>query len=109
MNRKHNPLVALAALILLAVILVAVCTGCTARATLAETKDKAAEEVLAESWSHGRIAVEKVAEEKTTDSNTMGVFIITDKDTNAQYMAVIDYASGGVGLIQLYNAPGVCG
>lgn len=32
MNRKHNPMVSLAALVLLAVVLVMACAGCTAEA-----------------------------------------------------------------------------
>lgn len=38
MHRKSNPWVSLAALLLLAVILVFTCTGCTSQAVAAETK-----------------------------------------------------------------------
>ena len=127
---NKNPYVSLAAIGLLAVIIVAlILSGCaphdhtyaTPGATMEETQGETQgetveeptaetmDESLTESWTHGRIVVEKAAEENATDTSRMGVFIITDMDTDTQYMAGVDYARGGVGLIQMYKEPGVYG
>lgn len=80
MNRKHNPWVALVALILLATILVMTCTGCAVRASWGDTEDDTAP----------RFTVE------ATESNLR---IITDNETGVQYLAYV-YGQG-IGLTKL--------
>lgn len=78
MNRKHNPLVALAALVILATILVLICTGCTAEA--AET--------------------EKTPYRFTVQDAGNRCHIITDTETGVQYL-YFWYGSCGGGLTVL--------
>ena len=83
MNRKHNPWISLVALLLLVTLLVTVCTGCDA--------------VQAEE-EHDRFTVEWVG-----GNNIASTYILTDKETGAQYL----YVSGGYGgdLTVLQPAP----
>lgn len=65
MKHKYNPWVSLVALLLLAIILVFTCTGCTSQAEATETKPKA------------RFTCENVG---------AGCQIITDNETGNQYL-----------------------
>ena len=65
MNRKSNPWVSLVALLLLALVLALTCTGCASRAEAAETKP---------------------APRFTVENAGNGCKIITDNETNAQYL-----------------------
>lgn len=89
MNRKHNPMVALVALLLLAVLLLLI--GCSAPAA-------AAPEVPSESKSGKHFNV---------DWEYMGLymnlFIITDAETGVQYLAAEN--ENGIGLTVLQPAP----
>lgn len=69
MYRKHNPILSLVALLLLAVILAHVCTGCAVEAEEGETAP--------------RFTVERLGN---------GLRIITDNQTGAQYLS---YSSNG--------------
>lgn len=74
MNRKHNPMVSLAALLLLATILVWICAGCTdaqAAATYRFTEEFA---------GHGGQAQ---------------LYIITDTETGQQYILVERIGTNG--------------
>lgn len=85
MNRKHNPWVALVALLLLVTLLVTICTGCSV--TEAEAEEPK------------RFTVVET-EEIGTFSN---IAIIADNETGAQYLFV---KSGyGAGLTVLQPAP----
>lgn len=77
MYRKHNPMLSLVALVLLALILVLACTGCTeAEATGIETAPRFTE---------------------TIETLTYGyVHIITDTKTGAQYMYYRAGQGGGL-------------
>jgi hypothetical protein len=77
MNRKHNPMVALAALILLAVVLVMACTGCTVRASWGEE----------ETEPTPRFTTEYVGSRCT---------IITDSETGVQYLFYKGHGAGGL-------------
>lgn len=83
MNRKHNPLLALVALLLLTAIMVLICAGCDTEA--AET--------------------EKNPDRLTVQRMGAGLRIITDTETGQQYlMAEMMGTSGGIGLTPLLPA-----
>ena len=88
MNRKHNPMVSLAALVLLGVILALACAGCKAEDPAAmepkETMPRFAieEQFLSPGW----------------------LYIITDTETGVQYLAI--HKSQGIGLTQLLPGEG---
>ena len=85
MNRKHNPWVALVALILLATFLVMTYTGCSASPAEAEAEPPA------------RFTCEQVGEAKGVD-----LYLITDTETGAQYLLAENYGHGyGIGLTKL--------
>ena len=79
MNRKHNPFVALVALILLAVVVVCICAGCTAEASA--------------ECGH-RFSI-KLTEIHSGPGGGM-VQIITDTETGAQYMFYKFNNAGGL-------------
>jgi hypothetical protein len=79
MYRKSNPWVSLAALLLLALVLVFVCTGCTSRAEAAETKP---------------------APRFTVEYLPNGLRLITDTETGVQYLAYSEYHTG-IGMCKL--------
>lgn len=83
MYRKHNPMLSLVALLLLALILVLICTGCKTKAEAAETKP---------------------APRFTVESAGNGCKIITDTETGAQYLYYFysyNGYKGGSGLCKL--------
>jgi hypothetical protein len=86
MRRKHNPLVALLALLLLALVLTFVLDGCAVQT---------------------EAATEKPADRFTTKFAGNGCTIITDNDTGVQYLYYRNGAgsSGGSGLTKLEVAP----
>lgn len=75
MNRKYNPYVSLAALVLLALILVLTCTGC--RPALGATSDRFTREVH-------------------SIDDVRHVTIITDTETGDRYMFYKAYNAGGL-------------
>lgn len=86
MRRKHNPYLALAALILLALIVTWICGGCAVEADA---------------------AVEKKADRFTMEGAGSHCSIITDHETGVQYLM---YREGnlegrGIGLCKLEVAP----
>jgi hypothetical protein len=81
MNRKHNPMVALGALILLAVVLTWICTGCSAEAEAAEEAS--------------RFTTEYVGNRCT---------IITDNETGAEYLYYKGYGAGGLTKLEVDHA-----
>ena len=83
MKRKHNPLVALVALLLLAVLLL--CTGCSAPAAAEEPE------------SSPRFIIEH-AENDTPEAYV--VRIITDTETGVQYLWVKSGYGGGLTVLQ---------
>ncbi len=82
MRRKHNPLVSLAALVLLATILVLVCTGCGA-----EAADKVPD----------RFTIETATNNGKGHQHTL---IITDTETGVQYLYFKSMYSGGLVVLQ---------
>lgn len=85
MNRKHNPWVALVALILLATILVMTCAGCHTATT--------------------EVAIIKNSDRFTTVRYFNGdahdcYIIITDNETGVRYLYVDGYNSGGLTVLQ---------
>lgn len=72
MNRKHNPFLSLVALVLLAVVLVLVCTGCAVETAPAEINDTAP-----------RFTYEYCG----IGPGSYSLYIITDTLTGAQYLA----------------------
>lgn len=88
MNRKHNPMLSLAALILLATILVLICAGCGSEQAQAEE-------------TPGRFTCENAE----IDFSDIRIYLITDTETGQQYIAVQNIRSGGgVGMTQLLPA-----
>lgn len=85
MKRKHNPLVAVVALLLLAVILL--CTSCSTPAKAEEPESSP--RFTIEVQEHNNLAVE--------------VFIITDTETGVQYL--MTKCGQGIGLTVLQPAP----
>lgn len=84
MRRKHNPWVALVALLLLVTLLVTVCTGCGVK--LAETEEP-----------------DRFTFEESSRQLGLYAYIITDTETGAQYL-LVDTAYG-TGLTVLQSAP----
>jgi len=76
MNRKYNPFVSLVALLLAAVILVLTCTGCAVY-TAAETDTE----------TRARFTYEYAGVGPCMES----LYIITDNETGAQYLAWDSY------------------
>lgn len=83
MNRKHNPMVALVALLLLAVLLLLV--GCSAPAAAEEPE------------SSPRFIIE-MAENDTPEA--YGVRIITDTETGVQYLFIKSGSLSGLTVLQ---------
>lgn len=85
MNRKHNPMVALVALILLATILVWICAGCS-------------DEIAPAEETPGRF----ICENMEVDFDDLRITVITDTETGRQYIAATNIRSGGgVGMTPL--------
>lgn len=84
MNRKHNPVVALVALALLAVLLF--CAGCDSTTEAAEPE------------TSPRFIVE-VADAKTRGAH-QHVEIITDTETGVQYIFIKSANAGGLTVLQ---------
>lgn len=85
MNQKYNPFVSLVALLLLALILVLTCTGCTAAAGESTKAD-----LYKVTKNSDRFAIERYFNGSHPDC-----YVITDNDTGAQYLYVADsYGSG---------------
>lgn len=80
MYRKHNPLVALAALVLLAAILVLACTGCEIDTAAAPTVEE----------TPARFTVESAK----TDGRGV-CYIITDTNSGVQYLYFHSGSSAG--------------
>jgi cytochrome b len=83
MTRKHNPLLALAALVILATILVLACTGCSAEAAGTETT--------------ARFNIEVAPNDGKVHQHTV---IITDTETGVQYLYFKSMNSGGLTVLQ---------
>lgn len=79
MRYKCNPMLSLVALVLMAMILVFTCTGCTAQAEAAETKP---------------------APRFTTEYGGNRITIITDNQTGVQYLVYNEYHTG-IGMCKL--------
>lgn len=90
MNRKHNSLLSLAALLLLAVILVLICAGC------------ADEDQLEMYKKSDRFTVEWYA---NNDRTMPDCYIITDTETGAQYLYVSSHNSAGLTQLLPGEAP----
>jgi cytochrome b len=91
MRRKHNPFVALAALVLLATILVLACTGCAAEAAEAAEAKKTPDRFT-------------VTNENGKERKIDAIYIITDTETGVQYLMADGY--NGVGLTVLQPGEG---
>lgn len=78
MRFKYNPWVSMVALLLLATILVLICTGCTA------DKEKAD--------ASGRFTIELARKLNTSNQ----LYIITDNETGVQYLLADLYNGGGL-------------
>lgn len=103
MNRKHNPWVALVAL-LLGIALVILCAGCGVSAEATEpgqpTETAAATEATEATATGGRFKVE-------WDSLSLRVgnlYVITDRHTGAQYLVVKD--TNALAMVELQNVEG---
>ena len=82
MNRKHNPWVALAALILLVTILVMTCAGCNTAAAV-ET-------------------VPRFTCKPAGEADGVNLYIITDTETGVHYLMAEKYGHGyGIGLTKM--------
>lgn len=80
MNRKHNPIVSLAAMVLLATILVLTCSACNKEAEASP-----------------RFIIEQVPNNGAVHQHTV---IITDTETGVQYLYYKSYNSGGLTVLQ---------
>ena len=87
MNRKHNPMLSLAALLLLATILVWICAGCgSEQAPAEETPDR-------------------FTSEHMTANRDVRIYIVTDNETGQQYILAEMVGTGnGVGMTPLLPA-----
>ena len=88
MRRKHNPLVALLALLLLALIVTWICGGCS-------VDDNPAPNYMIEP---GRFTTEE-----TFRSGPYRGFVLTDTETGAQYLFI--YNGGGIAMTKLEGKP----
>lgn len=86
MNRKHNPWVALVALILLVTILVWICAGCTV-CSAATTEIETLPRFTCEHVGH---------------ADWVNLYIITDTETGVRYLMAERYSHGyGIGLTKM--------
>lgn len=99
MTRKHNPLVALAALILLVTILVLICTGCSSAAAAGAAAAAAeTEKDQLETYKHSdRFTVEWYYH---GGRSVPDCYIITDTETGAQYLYVNSHNAAGLTVLQ---------
>ena len=81
MKRKHNPLVSLAALLLLITLLVAVCTGCGTTHAEAEVPNR----FTFEDAGHG---------------GELRAYVITDNETGVRYLFVDGFQCGSMTVLQ---------
>jgi membrane protein implicated in regulation of membrane protease activity len=81
MNRKNNPWVSLAALLLLALVLVFVCTGCRKEAENTQP----------------RFTEEKMYHEKLSGKRA---YIITDTETGRQYLLYANANASGMAALE---------
>jgi hypothetical protein len=86
MNRKHNPMVALVALLLLAVLLLLV--GCSAPAAAEEPE------------SSPRFIIENCENDSGTYGTPFRTYIITDTATGGQYLFAQHGSLSGVTVLQ---------
>ena len=100
MNRKHNPRVALAAL-LLSIILFILCAGCGVSAEATEpgqpTETAAATEPTETTATGGRFKVEW----DSWSIHIGNLYVITDRHTGAQYLVVKD--TNALAMTELQN------
>lgn len=89
MTRKHNPLVALAALVILATILVLTCTGCGTKDPVKTYKES--DRFTVERYYYGL-------------ADMPDCYIITDTETGVQYLAC--HMARGMGLTVLQPGEG---
>lgn len=83
MNRKNNPWVSLIALLLLAVLLVLICTGCGGTTTAEATENPP-----------------RFVFEAQTTNTIKNAYIITDNETGAQYLFFMSGYAGGLTVLQ---------
>ena len=100
MNRKHNPMLALAAMILLGVILAMICGGCAASAEATAPMEPVETQETTENASAPLTRFNIELQLKFYGD----LYIITDNETGVQYLAF--ETSHGVGMTQLL--PGEC-
>lgn len=81
MNRKHNPWASLVALLLLASLLVAICTSCGV--TQAEAEDP-----------------DRFTFEDEGHNSDLRAYVITDTETGVQYLFVDGYYCGSMTVLQ---------
>lgn len=103
MRFKYNPWVSMVALLLLATILVLVCTGCvpeteaaerdTTRPVITETTEGTEAAAKTEPAAIGRFSVEFAG---FGFPHMDGIYIITDNQTGVQYLFVDKVDSGGL-------------
>lgn len=86
MNRKHNALVALVALLLLTTILL--CVGCTEPAAAEEIETTA------------RFTAEYIERNNLNMVASPDTYIITDNETGVQYLWVMSGYGGGLTVLQ---------
>lgn len=107
MNRKFNPWVSLAALILLAVILVTICAGCGVSAEAAEATEPGEPIETAATTEPTETAATGDRFEVEWDSYSFRLgtlYIITDRHTGAQYLVVKDDHT--TAMVELQNVEG---
>lgn len=81
MRRKHNPWVALVALLLLVTLLVTVCTGCGVKPAGAEEPDR-------------------FTFDDAGHNPKLWAYVITDNETGVQYLFVDGHYCGAVTVLQ---------
>lgn len=108
MNRKHNPMLSLAALVLLAMILALICGGCYEAGSLETQAQAEATEPMEPVETQGTTESEAAPLARFTIEWTPKLhgelYIITDNETGIQYLA---FETGhGVGMTQLLPGEG---
>lgn len=103
MNRKHNPMLSLVALLLAAIILVLTCAGCGIDTEAAERNahhaaitEATETETTAPAAEPAHLTRFEIDWEPGGGWHVNGIYVITDNHTGVQYLYIKDANGGGL-------------